>query len=79
MSAPERELSAGRDHRLGALMYSLDDLGAVDAAEVPGGDREIGVPKLSLDHDQRDPLSRHLHCVCVPQLVGRESAPHPGR
>jgi hypothetical protein len=28
----------------------VDDLGVVDAAEIDGGDREVGVSELSLDH-----------------------------
>jgi hypothetical protein len=42
-SATAGELSAGRDHRLGALAHGLDDLGVIDPAEVPGRDGEIGM------------------------------------
>jgi hypothetical protein len=32
--------------------------------------------ELSLDHDQRDPLSRHLDSVHVAQLMRSEAAAH---
>src|SRR5947209_19272923 len=32
------------------------------------------MPELSLDHDQRDPLARHLDRVRVPELMRREPA-----
>jgi hypothetical protein len=44
----------------------VDDLGAVNALEVDRGDAEAGVPKLTLDHDERDALARHLDCVRMP-------------
>jgi len=50
-------------------MDGLDDFRVVDPAQISGRDREIGVPELSLDHDQRDPLPGHLDRVRVPQLV----------
>lgn len=59
-------------------MDRLDDLGVVDTAEIPGGDRQIGVAELALDNDQRDPLPRHLDRVRVPELMRSESAPHSG-
>jgi hypothetical protein len=34
-------------------MNGGDNLGVVDPAQVHRGDREISVPKLSLDHQQR--------------------------
>ena len=34
--------------------------------------------ELTLDHDQWDPLVRHLHRVGVSQPMRREPAPHPG-
>jgi len=68
-SAPGEEFSTGGDHRLGPLMHGLDDLGVVDAAQVSRGDREVCVPELSLDHDERDPLARHLHRMRVAQLM----------
>jgi hypothetical protein len=33
-------------------MYRGDDLGVIDPALVPGGDRQVGMPELSLDDDQ---------------------------
>jgi hypothetical protein len=46
----------------------LDDLGVVDSAEASGCDGEIGVTELTLDHDQRDPLTRHLNRMRVPPV-----------
>jgi hypothetical protein len=51
----------------------VDGLAAVDALEVNAGDVEVDVPELTLDHDERDALVRHLDSVGVPQLVRRES------
>ena len=34
------------------------------------------MPELSLDHDQRDPLARHLDRVRMPELMRREPAPN---
>ena len=66
------------DHRFGSLVHGLDDLGVVDSAQVAGCDREIGVTELALDHNQRDPLPRHLNSVRVAQLIRRESATDAG-
>jgi hypothetical protein len=52
-----------------------DDFAAVDALQVDARDGEVGVSELSLDHDERDALVRHLDCVRVPQLVRREPTP----
>jgi hypothetical protein len=71
-------LPTGGNHRFGSLIDGLDDLGVVDSAEVSGCDREIGMAELALDHDQRDPLARHLNRVRVPQLMRREPATHSG-
>jgi hypothetical protein len=68
-SALARQCSADWNHRFRALVDGLDDLRAVDCAQISGCDREIGVPELSLDHDQREPLAGHLDGVRVPQLV----------
>jgi hypothetical protein len=54
-------------------MHSLDDLGAIDALQVDRGDTEVAVPQLALDNDQRHPLTSHLHCVRVTQLVGSKA------
>ena len=51
-SAFSKELPTGGDHRFGSLVDGLDDLGVVDSAKVSGGDREVGVTELPLDHDQ---------------------------
>jgi hypothetical protein len=37
-----------------------DDLGVVDRAQVPGRDRWVGMPELSLDDEQRDPVAGQL-------------------
>ena len=36
------------------------------------------MPELALDDHQRDALARHLDRVCMPELVRREPATHPG-
>jgi hypothetical protein len=54
----------------------VDDLGAVDPLQLDRRDPEVGVPKLSLDHHQRDPLVSHLDRVGVPPLVRREPPPN---
>jgi hypothetical protein len=54
-----------------------DDFAAVDALEVDAGDAEVGMPELSLDHDQWHSLVRHFDCMCVPQLVRREASANP--
>jgi hypothetical protein len=43
-----------------------DDFAAVDALEVDAGDTEVGVPELTLDHDEWDAFVRHLDGVGVP-------------
>jgi hypothetical protein len=78
-SAFRQKWPTGENHRFGSLVDGLDDLGVVDSAEVSGRDREAGVAELPLDHDQRDPLARHLYGMRVPQLVRREPATDPGR
>jgi hypothetical protein len=55
-----------------------DDLRVIDSAQVTGGDREVRMPELALDHDQRDSFAGHLDGVRVPQLVRREPSPNPG-
>jgi hypothetical protein len=77
-SAARSAVRVGGDHRCGSVMDGGDDLGVVDPAQVAGGDGEVGMPELSLDHEQRDPLARHLHRVRVSKLVRREPASHPG-
>jgi hypothetical protein len=71
-SALEQELPSGGDHRFARLLGGLDDLGVIDATQVFGCVREVGVPGLSLDHDQRDSRVWHLDSVRVPGLVRRE-------
>ena len=51
----------------------FEDLGVVDDLEVVRGDDEVAVAELALDDDERHALVRHLHGVCVTQLMGREA------
>ncbi len=60
-------------------MDGVDDLGVVDSTQVRGGDAEVGVTELALDHDERDAFSRHLNSMGVPELMWSEPAPDPGR
>src|SRR5918996_2383577 len=76
-SEPQR--GADRDHRGASGVHNLDDLAAVDALEVDGGDAEVAVSKLALDHDQRDAFASHLDRVGVAELMWREAAPHSYR
>jgi hypothetical protein len=78
-SAAGQEVPTGGDHRFGSLVDGLDDLGIVDSTQVSGRNREIRVTELALDHDQRDPLPRHLNGVRVAQLMRREPPTDPGR
>ena len=57
-------------------MDGADDLSAVDALQVDAGDPKVGVPKLTLDHDQRNAFVRHLDRMSMAQLVGREPPSH---
>jgi hypothetical protein len=50
-------------------MHGADDLAAVDALQVDAGDAKVGVPKLTLDHDERDAFVRHFDRVGVPELM----------
>jgi hypothetical protein len=56
----------------------VDDLGVVDAAQVDGGDPEVGMPELTLDDHERHVLARHLDSVSMPELMGRKPPTHPG-
>lgn len=56
-------------------MDGVNDLGVVDPPELRGGDSEVGVPELALDHDPWDAFSGHLDRVSVPQLMGSEPPP----
>ena len=67
--ASGRESPAGGNHRFRPVIDRLDDFGVVDPAQVSGRDREVGMPELSLDHDQRDPLAGQLDSVRMAQLV----------
>ena len=53
-----------------------EDLAAIDALQVDARDAEVGVPKLLLDHHERDALVSYLDRVCVTQLMRSEPSPH---
>jgi hypothetical protein len=55
-----------RGHRCAARVHGLDDLAAIDALEVDGGDAEVAVSELALDDDQRYAFSGHFDGVGVP-------------
>ena len=57
-------------------MDCADDLADVDALEVDAGDPRVGVPELTLDHDERNALVGHFDRMSVPQPVRRERPPH---
>ena len=70
---------ADRNHRRSSCVHGFDDFAAVDALQVDGGDPEVAVAELALDHDQRHSFAGHFDGVGVAQLVRREAAPNPGR
>ena len=51
VSAAKRDPGVSGDHRCWALVDGGDDLRVVDPAQVPGGDRQVRMPELSLDHE----------------------------
>jgi hypothetical protein len=53
----------------------VDDLGVVNSAQVDGGDPEVGMSWLGLDHNQGYALCRHLDGVRVAELVRGEPPP----
>jgi hypothetical protein len=57
-------------------MDGADDLAAVDPLQVDAGDPKVGVPKLTLNHNQRNSLVRHLDRMSMPELVRREPPSH---
>jgi hypothetical protein len=68
----------GRDHRRRAFVDGVNDLSVVDPAEVHRGDREVGMPELPLDDEQRHSFARHLDRVSVSELMRREAASYSG-
>lgn len=60
-------------------MDRVDDLRAVDALQIDAGDPEVRMSQLPLNNDERNALTRHLHRVRMPELVGRKATPHPSR
>jgi aryl-alcohol dehydrogenase-like predicted oxidoreductase len=65
-SASDHETRGGRDHLRGTFVNRLDDLGVIDSAQVRRRDRQVGMPELALDDQQRDALTRHLDRVGMP-------------
>ena len=59
-------------------MDRADDLAAVDALKINAGDAEVGVPQLTLDHDQRNSFVRHLDSVSMAELVRRKATSNAG-
>ncbi len=57
-------------------MDGADDLAVVYVLQVDARDAEVRVSELPLDHGKRDTFVRHLNCVGVSQLVGREPPSH---
>jgi hypothetical protein len=57
----------------------LDDLGAIDPAQIRRGDPKVGVSELALDDHQGNAFTRHLDGVRVAELVRREPSADPGR
>jgi hypothetical protein len=57
----------------------VDDLGGVDALQVHGGDAEVGVAELALDHDKRDAFVCRFNRMCVAELVRCEPEAHSGK
>jgi hypothetical protein len=68
-AALRREPSARGDHRFRPFVNGLDDFCVVDPSQVSERDRSVGMSELPLDHDQPDPLARHLDCVRMAMLV----------
>ncbi len=56
-----------------------DDLRVVNPPQITRRDRKVGMSQLALYHQQRDPLTRHLDRVHMPELVRREATPNTGR
>jgi hypothetical protein len=50
-------------------VHGVDDFVVVDPLQVHGGDAEIGVAELALDHIQRHPFARHFDGVRMSELV----------
>jgi hypothetical protein len=59
-------------------VHGVDDLGVVDALQIDGGDAEVAVAELALDHDQRHAFARRFDRVRVSELVRREAPPDTG-
>ena len=55
-----------------------DDLGVIDPLEIDGGNAEVRVSELALNHVERDPFACHLDGVGVSELVRCEAPSHAG-
>jgi hypothetical protein len=66
----------GRDHRRGAFVDGVDDLGVVDSSEVHRGDREVGMSELALNDEQWHTFAGHFDRVSVSQLMWHKPASH---
>jgi len=42
------------------LRHGLDDFRALNPAQAPGGDRQVGMPDWALDHDPRERIGRRF-------------------
>jgi hypothetical protein len=79
LAGSEPQRGADGDHRRASGVRGLDDLAAVDALEVDGGDAEVAVSELAVDGDQRDAFASHLDGVGMTELVWGEAVPHSCR
>src|ERR1700748_3099125 len=73
------EPGGGGDRRRGPSVDGADDLAAIDALQVDGGDADVGMPKWPWDDYERDACVGHFDRVGVPELVGCEPPSHPRR
>jgi hypothetical protein len=56
----------------------MDYLGAIDAAQIRGGDPKVCVAELTLYDHQGNAFARHLDGVRVTELMWREPPPNAG-
>ena len=64
MSAARGDPQVGGDHRSGPFVDSGDDLGVVDPAQIPGRDRQVGMPELRWITSSGIP-SRDISTACA--------------
>src|SRR5215207_7832951 len=70
---PLAQAGAGRQRRRRAGADGFDDLAVVDPLQLDGGDAEVRVTELSLDHVQWHAFACHLDRVRVSELVRSET------